>query len=77
MCQSPPGLRQLQERRQPGREVPAALQAAPEPGAGVRPRQRGAAPRGRLTETAPQIMTCSAADHRVNIKTDAMTALQK
>ncbi|KAG5836934.1 hypothetical protein ANANG_G00233930 [Anguilla anguilla] len=39
--QPPPRLRQLQERRQPGRQVPAALQAAAQPRAGLRPDERG------------------------------------
>lgn len=44
MCQSPPGLSQLQKWWQPGSEIPATLQAAAQPGSSVWPRQRWAAP---------------------------------
>ncbi|XP_077466690.1 diacylglycerol kinase delta isoform X2 [Stigmatopora argus] len=42
--QSPAGLRQLQERRQPGGQVPASLQAAAQPRPGFRPDERRTPP---------------------------------
>lgn len=49
MCQSPPGLCQLQKWRQPGSEVPTALQAASEPSSSLWPGQRWATPWVRKT----------------------------
>lgn len=44
MCQSSPGLCQLQKWWQPGSEIPATLQAAAQPGSSVWPGQWWAAP---------------------------------
>lgn len=60
MCQPPPGLCQLQKWWQPGSKVPATLQAAAQPGSGLWPGQRWAAPWVR--KQAQKVWMCIDAD---------------
>lgn len=50
LCQPPPGVRELEKWRQPGSEIPAALQAAPQPSSSLWPGQWRPAPWVRKTE---------------------------